>query len=78
MVLRCFLPSRAKQSHNTWTTTRVSAQPGQYHIDDTATPARDTLRNLSNTSQPNDDTTPACDFDANVPSAFQPNTTPPT
>ncbi len=26
MVLRCFLPSRATQSHNTWTTTRVSAQ----------------------------------------------------
>jgi hypothetical protein len=26
MVLSCFLPSRAKQSHNTWTTTRVSAQ----------------------------------------------------
>jgi hypothetical protein len=26
MVLRCFLPSRTKQSHNTWTTTRVSAQ----------------------------------------------------
>ena len=24
-MLRCFLPSRAKQSHNTWTTTRVSA-----------------------------------------------------
>ena len=25
-MLCCFLPSRASQSHNTWTTTRVSAQ----------------------------------------------------
>ena len=26
MVLRCFLPSRASQSHNTWTTTEGSPQ----------------------------------------------------